>query len=64
MPDLAHLHAHLPSAAPSHPHNHAPHAHPAQPAPWSLLRMGALPRLGLALGLSVALWAMIWLAMQ
>ncbi len=48
-------------SVPSHPHvhGHALHDHPAQPLPWSLLRMGATARLGVALGLSACLWLMV-----
>ena len=38
--------------------------HPAQPAPWSILRMTVLSRLGAALAVSVGLWAVVWLAMR
>lgn len=55
----------------SHPHSH-PHAHhhdpltphPAQPAPWSILRMALLARLGLALAVSAAMWAIVLMAMR
>jgi hypothetical protein len=57
---VAHSHPH----SHDHAHSHAPHAHPAQPAPWSILGMGVLSRLGLAAGVSAALWVVIWLAMR
>jgi hypothetical protein len=59
---LAHTHPHTHHHA--HEHSHAPHAHPAQAAPWSILRMGVLFRLALALVASAALWAMVLLAMR
>ncbi|MGO4711623.1 hypothetical protein [Bradyrhizobium sp. 2TAF24] len=48
----------------SHGHRHALHAHPPQEAPWSLLRMGVVARLGIAGAASAALWAAVWLAMR
>lgn len=60
---LAHAHSHHDHAH-DHGHHHAPHAHPAQPAPWSILRMGVLARLGVALGASVLLWVVVWLAVR
>lgn len=55
----------------SHPHSHA-HSHqhdpltphPAQPAPWSILRMALLARLGLALAVSAVMWAIVLMAMR
>lgn len=62
FPVQSHVHAQAAAQVPAHAHGpdhgHAPHRHPAQPLPWSLLRMGLPARLGLALGLSAALWAM------
>jgi hypothetical protein len=60
---------------PSHPHghdhgHHHTHAHgpssphPAQAAPWSILRMTVLARLGAALAVSAGLWAVVWMAMR
>jgi hypothetical protein len=58
---------------PSHPHDHAlGHAHshgpatphPAQAAPWSILRMTVISRLGAALAVSAGLWAVVWLSMR
>jgi hypothetical protein len=48
-----------------HAHSHGPAApHPAQVAPWSILRMPVLARLGAALAVSGALWAAVLLAMR
>jgi hypothetical protein len=58
---MAHSHTH------SHPHahHHDPLTpHPAQPAPWSILRMALLARLGLALTVSAAMWAIVLMAMR
>jgi hypothetical protein len=58
---MAHSHTH------SHPHSHHHDPltpHPAQPAPWSILRMTLLARLGLALLVSAAMWAIVLLAMR
>ena len=38
--------------------------HPAQAAPWSILRMTVVSRLGAALAVSAALWAVVWLSMR
>jgi hypothetical protein len=38
--------------------------HPAQAAPWSILRMTVVARLGAALAVSAGLWAVVWLAMR
>jgi hypothetical protein len=38
--------------------------HPAQPAPWSILRMTLLARLGAALVVSAGLWAVVWMSMR
>jgi hypothetical protein len=55
----AHDHAHV------HAHSHGPASpHPAQAAPWSILRMTVLSRLAAALAVSVAMWAVVWLAMR
>ncbi|MDB5654238.1 MAG: hypothetical protein JWQ94_1851 [Tardiphaga sp.] len=49
----------------SHSHQHDPLTpHPAQPAPWSILRMTLLSRLGLALLVSAAMWAIVLAAMR
>ena len=41
-----------------------PRPHPAQAAPWSILRMTVLARLGAAAAVSAGLWAVVWLAMR
>jgi hypothetical protein len=54
-----HDHGHL------HAHSHDPTTpHPAQAAPWSILRMTVVSRLGAALAVSAALWAIVWLSMR
>ena len=60
MPDPhSHSHGHVPV------HSHGPASpHPAQAAPWSILRMAVLARLGAALLVSAGLWAVVWLAMR
>jgi hypothetical protein len=56
-----HDHAH----GAGHAHSHGPATpHPAQPAPWSILRMTLLSRLGAALVVSAGLWAVVLLAMR
>jgi hypothetical protein len=46
-------------------HSHGPASpHPAQAAPWSILRMTVVARLGAALVVSAGLWAMVLLAMR
>jgi hypothetical protein len=48
-----------------HAHSHGPATpHPAQPAPWSILRMTLVSRLGAALVVSAGLWAVVLLAMR
>jgi hypothetical protein len=48
-----------------HAHSHGPATpHPAQIAPWSILRMTVLARLGAAVAVSAGLWAVVWLAMR
>jgi hypothetical protein len=48
-----------------HAHSHGPASpHPAQPAPWSILRMTVLGRLGAAIVVSAGLWAVVWLSMR
>jgi hypothetical protein len=55
----SHDHAH------GHTHSHGPATpHPAQAAPWSILRMPVVSRIGAALAVSAALWAVVWLAMR
>jgi hypothetical protein len=54
-----HAHGHV------HAHSHGPAApHPAQAAPWSILRMTVVSRLGAALAVSAALWAVVLVAMR
>jgi hypothetical protein len=54
-----HAHGHVPV------HSHGPASpHPAQAAPWSILRMTVLARLGAALAVSAALWAVVLVAMR
>jgi hypothetical protein len=49
----------------SHGHSHGPASpHPAQAAPWSILRMTVVARLGAALAASAGLWAVVWLSMR
>ena len=64
---MAHSHDH----SHSHDHGHVPvHSHgpasphPAQAAPWSILRMTVVSRLGAALAVSAVLWSVVWLAMR
>jgi hypothetical protein len=48
-----------------HPHRHgAASPHPAQAAPWSILRMPVISRLGAALAVSAVMWVVVWLAMR
>jgi hypothetical protein len=48
-----------------HAHSHGPASpHPAQAAPWSILRMTVVARLGAALAVSAALWAVVWFSMR
>jgi hypothetical protein len=66
---MSHAHSHDHHHDHSHPHGHA-HSHgegtphPSQPAPWSILRMTVLSRLGAAVVVSAGLWAVVWLAMR
>jgi hypothetical protein len=55
--DHAHGHVHVHAHGPASPH-------PAQAAPWSILRMTVVARLGAALAVSAVLWAAVWLAMR
>jgi hypothetical protein len=48
-----------------HAHSHGPASpHPAQAAPWSILRMTVVSRLGAAVAVSAVLWSVVWLAMR
>ncbi|MBR1218740.1 hypothetical protein JQ557_12120 [Bradyrhizobium sp. U87765 SZCCT0131] len=60
----SHDHGRPPGAGHDHAHHHAEHAHPPQEAPWSLLRIGVLVRLGIAVIASAVLWTAVWLAMR
>jgi hypothetical protein len=61
----SHLHDHSHDHGPTHAHSHGPASpHPAQAAPWSILRMTLLSRLGAAVAISAGLWAVVWLAMR
>jgi hypothetical protein len=56
---MAHSHPH------DHAHSHGPASpHPAQAAPWSILRMPVVSRIGAALAVSAGLWVVVWLAMR
>jgi hypothetical protein len=58
---LAHGHDH----GHTHAHSHGPASpHPAQTAPWSILRMTVVSRVGAALAVSAGLWVIVWLAMR
>jgi hypothetical protein len=62
-PTNSHSHGHDHGRA--HVHSHGPASpHPAQVAPWSILRMPVISRLGAALAVSAGLWAVVWLAMR
>jgi hypothetical protein len=55
----AHDHGHV------HTHSHGLSSpHPAQAAPWSILRMPVLSRLGAAVAVSAVMWAVVWLSMR
>jgi hypothetical protein len=59
--DRSHDHGH----AHTHAHSHGPASpHPAQVAPWSILRMTVISRVGAALAVSAGLWMVVWLAMR
>jgi hypothetical protein len=60
-----HDYGHPPRHAHSHGHSHDPASpHPAQTAPWSILRMTVVSRLGAAIAVSAGLWGIVWLAMR
>jgi hypothetical protein len=62
---MPHSHDHAHDHAHGHGHNHGPASpHPAQAAPWSILRMTLIGRLGTALVVSAGLWAVVLLAMR
>jgi hypothetical protein len=61
----SHDHSHDHGHHHGHAHSHGPETpHPSQPAPWSILRMTVLSRLGAAVAVSAGLWAVVWLAMR
>ncbi|MCW5701289.1 MAG: hypothetical protein AB7I42_17775 [Bradyrhizobium sp.] len=61
---MVHAHSHDHHHGHTH-HSHDPAApHPAQGAPWSILRMTVVARLGAAVAVSVGLWGIVWLAMR
>jgi len=60
-----HTHGHTRDAGHAHIHSHGPASpHPAQAAPWSILRMTVVARLGAAIAVSACLWAVVLLAMR
>jgi hypothetical protein len=60
---MAHSHTH--DHGHTHAHSHGPASpHPAQAAPWSILRMAVVSRVGAALAVSAGLWVIVWLAMR
>jgi hypothetical protein len=62
---MTHSHDHPHAHEPGHAHGHGPATpHPAQPAPWSILRMTLVSRLGAALLVSAGLWAVVLMAMR
>ncbi len=62
---MAHSHSHDHARGLGHAHSHGPATpHPAQPAPWSILRMTLVSRLGAALVVSAGLWAVVLMAMR
>jgi hypothetical protein len=65
VPSSSHSQQHDHGHAHVHAHSHGPASpHPAQAAPWSILRMTVVSRIGAALAVSVVLWAVVWLAMR
>jgi hypothetical protein len=62
---MDHSHSHDHSHGNAHAHSHGPASpHPAQAAPWSILRMTVMARLGAALAVSAGLWAVVWFSMR
>jgi hypothetical protein len=58
-------HGHDPGPGHTHAHGHGPASpHPAQEAPWSILRMTVVSRVGAALAASAGMWVIVWLAMR
>ena len=65
FPPDPHDHSHSHDHGHAHAHSHGPATpHPPQAAPWSILRMTVVSRLGAALAVSAGLWAFVWLAMR
>jgi hypothetical protein len=63
--DHPHPHSHGHDHGHVHAHSHgAASPHPAQTAPWSILRMTLVSRLGAALVVSAGLWAVVLMAMR
>jgi hypothetical protein len=64
-PPGSHSHGHNHDHGHVHLHSHGPASpHPAQAAPWSILRMTVVSRIGAAFAISALLWAAVWLAMR
>jgi hypothetical protein len=62
---MAYAHSHDHEHRHGHAHSHDPATpHPASAAPWSILRMTVVARLGAALAVSAGLWTVVWLAMR
>jgi hypothetical protein len=62
---MPHAHSHDHGHHHGQAHSHGPATpHPAQAAPWSILRMTVVGRLGAAAAVSAGLWAIVWLAMR
>jgi hypothetical protein len=62
---VPHPHSHGHEHGHTHAHSHGPASpHPPQAAPWSILRMTLLSRLGAALVISAGLWAVVLVAMR
>ncbi|MBN9042922.1 MAG: hypothetical protein BGP05_11890 [Rhizobiales bacterium 62-47] len=57
-----HSHSHVHGPGDGHAHGLAPH--PAQDAPWSILRMSLVTRLGAAVAVSAVMWAIVLIAMR
>jgi hypothetical protein len=63
VPPDPHSHSH--NHAHGHVHSHGPASpHPAQAAPWSILRMTVVSRLGAAIAASAVLWAVVLMSMR
>jgi hypothetical protein len=65
VPSHPHSHSHGHDHGHTHAHSHSPSSpHPAQAAPWSILRMTVVARLGAALAVSAGLWTVVLVAMR